>query len=184
MDPAVKRIAVLLLLGLVAGCVGDGAPTASPAATSAPDVTTAAGTPTAAGDDPAAELCLLTVEDWHQFNYVTGAEPDVTSDAPGTAICQYASGPFLEVYAEGSEEDAAATFQTIVDNAPFDDPQELAIPGADEVLFDPEISEDHAGIAVRAGRLAFTISALARDSVQQELMTLAGLVLARSADLQ
>ena len=122
---------------------------------------------------------MLTAVDWQAFNYVTGATPDVTSEGPGQAICQYASGLFLEVYTHANEQEAIDTFDTIVENAPFEGTTELTLPGAASVLFDPGVSDDHSGILVRAGRLVFTIAGLARDSAQAELTTLAGLALAR-----
>jgi hypothetical protein len=99
-------------------------------------------------------------------------------------MCQYASGLFLEVYSHDSEAEAEDTLQTIADNIPLDKPQELTIPGADEVLFDDDTGDNHAAIAFRAGRAAFVIVGLARDSVQAELTTLAGLVLTRSTAIQ
>jgi hypothetical protein len=88
------------------------------------------------------------------------------------------------MYTHDNETDADATYQTMLENIPVDDPQELTLPRADVVTFDPDIGDNHAGIVVRAGRLDFLITGLARDSVQAELMTLAGLVLARTAALQ
>jgi hypothetical protein len=182
-----RALVLLVAIAALYGCGGTATVTGSPRPTS---TTTATATPTATASEvadgsaePAAALCFLTPADWQAFNYVTGAAPDVTSDAPGTAICQYASGLFLEVYTHQDTTDADATFQTILADAPFDQPQQLTLPGADKVVFDPEVTDNHAGIAVQAGKLVFTISALARDSSQSELMTLAGLVLQRAANL-
>jgi hypothetical protein len=181
MRPVAAFFAVSLLM--IAACGGGQGPTATPAgvSTNAPTHTVPTAPP---GGSDAAALCVLTPEDWQQFNYVTGATPDVISDEPGTAICQYASALFLEMYTHDNETDADATYQTMLENIPVDDPQELTLPRADVVTFDPDIGDNHAGIVVRAGRLDFLITGLARDSVQAELMTLAGLVLARTAALQ
>jgi len=168
---------------MIAACGGGGAPTAAPSP-SAPPAASTPPAPTTPGGSDAAGLCVLTAADWQQFNYVTGATPDVISDEPGTAICQYASALFLEMYTHDNETDADATYQTMLENIPVDEPQVLTLPGADAVTFDPDIGDNHAGIVVRAGRLDFLITGLARDSVQAELMTLAGLVLARTAALQ
>jgi hypothetical protein len=184
-----RALILLVLVAALCGCGGTPAATGSPTPTRTATATaTAAPTPTPSevvdgSAEPAAALCFLTPADWQAFNYVTGAAPDVTSDAPGTAICQYASGLFLEVYTHQDSNDADATYQTILENAPFDQPQQLTLPGADKAVFDPEVTDNHAGIAVQAGKLVFTISALARDSSQSELMTLAGLVLQRAANL-
>src|SRR5687768_3202626 len=145
----VAVFAVSLLM--IAACGGGGAPTAAPSATTPPAASATPG-PTATGGSDAAALCVLTPEDWQQFNYVTGATPDVISDEPGTAICQYASALFLEMYTHDNETDAEATYQTMLENIPVDEPHELTLPGADAVTFDPDIGDNHAGIVVRAGR--------------------------------
>jgi hypothetical protein len=134
-------------------------------------------------NSPEALCNLLAPADWHQFGYVTGAQPDVESDAPGTAICTFANGLFLEVYTHAQSSEAAETFDTIVENAPFDEPQDLTIPGTEDVIFDADIGDDNAGILVRSGNLVYTISGLARDTAQAELLTLAGLVIQRAAHL-
>ena len=173
-----------LLLGtvvlLLAAC-GGGTPTPTRTTTPAtPRPPTAVPT-----TDGSAALCFLTPADWQAFNYVTSATPNVVPGQPeGTTICQYASALFLEVYTHASDTEADATVQTIVDNIPMDEPQEVTLPGADEALFDADIGENHAAIAFRAGKAAFVITGLARDSVQAELTTLAGLVLTRSAAIQ
>ena len=177
-----RASALAAVVAIVIGCGGTAAtPTRQP--TPKPTV---APTQTAIADgsaDAAAALCVLTPADWQAFNYVTGAHPDVTSDAPGTATCQYASGLFLEMYTHQDVNDADETFQTILENAPFDEPTTLTLPGADKVIFDPEVTSNHAGIAVQAGNLVFTISALAGDNAQTQLTTLAGLVLTRASNL-
>lgn len=170
-------------LMMIAACGSGGAPTGAPSP-STPPGPMASSLPSDPGGSDAAALCVLTGADWQQFNYVTTATPDVISDEPGTAICQYASALFLEMYTHANVTDAESTYQTMLENIPVDEPQELTLPGADVVTFDPDIDENHAGIVVRAGRLDFLITGLARDSVQAELMTLAGLVLSRTAELQ
>ena len=181
-----RPLATWIVAFALAACGGAAAPTRSPGqpATAAPG-TAAPASVSPGGLPTAAELCaFLTSADWGQFNYVTAAQPDVSSDLPGSALCGYANGLFLEVYADASEAEAEDTFQTILDNAPFDGSQALIIPGADEVQFDPEIGEDSAGIAVRAGRVSFTIGLPSGDAAQAQAMALAALVLARSTALQ
>ena len=180
MRPVAVMLASFLLLAACGDRVG---PTVGP--TNAPPTHGGTSAPTVAPSASSAEaLCVLTPADWQAFNYVTGAAPDVTSDEPGTAICQYASGLFLEMYTHASQADAQATYETMLENIPMDAPETLTLPGADEVTFDADIGDNHAGIAVRAGNLDFLITGLNRDTVQAELLTLAGLVLARSAELQ
>ena len=179
-------VAVLLILIVAVACGGGGSatPRATVSATAPPAQATSA--PGSGGATSPEALCgLLTPADWQQFNYVTGASPDVTSDEPGTAICQFASGLFLEVYTHANETDAEATFQTILENVPVDEPQEVPLPGADETIIDPEIGNgQHAVIVVRKGPLVYTISTRSGDDAQTQLLALAGLVLARSGALQ
>lgn len=133
---------------------------------------------------PEALCALLTPADWQQFNYVTGAQPDVTSDAPGTALCQYASTLTFEVYVDETAEDAAETFQTILENAPFEGAEEVTLAGADEAQIDMQITDETSGIAVRAGRVTFTIGGPAREEAQEQLKTLAETVLGRISALR
>jgi hypothetical protein len=174
------RLAALSLALLAAACGGGAAPTRTPTpATLRP--ATAAPTTTSAD----AALCVLTAQDWQQFNYVTTANPNVAPDQPeGTAICQYASNLFLEMYTHDNEADAAATLETIRQEAPFDGDQTVTLPGADVARYDADVGDNHAGIVVQAGKLTFVIYGLARDSSQAELTTLAGLVLTRSQSVQ
>jgi hypothetical protein len=177
-----RSLLTMLVLVVIAACGGGPA-----TATRTPNPPSPSPRPTAAAptSDGSAALCFLTAADWQQFNYVTGAEPDIIPDQPeGTTICQYASGLFLEVYTQDTESEAEETLQTIVENIPMDEPEELTLPGADEAMFDADTGDNHAAIAFRAGRAAFVITGLARDTVQSELMTLAGLVLTRSTAIQ
>jgi hypothetical protein len=87
------------------------------------------------------------------------------------------------MYPQQSASDAAATVDTILENAPFEHPQELTLAGADRAVFDPDVGDNHAGIAVQKGKLAFAIYGLSRDSAEAELTTLAGLVLQRASAL-
>jgi hypothetical protein len=174
------RLLPVLVIATVVAC-GGGTPT--PTRTAAAPTARPTTAATAAAGGGAEQLCFLTPADWQQFNYVTGAEPEVTSDESVDALCTYANGLFLEVYTEVSEADAEETYETILENVPFDG-QDVTLPGADQAQFDPSTGDDNAGIVVRAGRLVFTISGLARDSAQAELTTLAGLVLQRSGSNQ
>jgi len=176
-----RFLPVLVIATVVACGGGTSTPTRSSGPASARPTTVTAASPSVGGG--AEELCFLTAADWQQFNYVTGAEPDVTSDESVDALCQYASGLALEVYTEASEADAEETYETVLENAPFDG-QDVTVPGADQAQFDPEVTDDHAGMAVRAGNLVFTISGLARETAQAELTALSTLVLTRSSAVQ
>jgi hypothetical protein len=172
-----RALALLAVAAVFYGCGG------SPA--QSPTQRPATPTPSAVGNgsaNPPAALCVLTPADWQAFNYVTGAAPDVTSDESGT-FCQYARGLTLEMYPAQSSTDAAATLDTILESAPFDAPQEVTLPGADRAVFDADVGDNHAGIAVQKGKLAFAIYGLSRNTAQTELMTLAGLVLQRASNL-
>lgn len=187
-EPVLRATVMVLSLFVVAACGGGTAPTAtSRAPTSAPSQAASSGAPATSvpgGLPTAAELCaLLTAQDWGTFNYVTAAQPDVQSDAPGSAICTYANGLFLEAYVDETPADAEETFQTIVDNAPFNGNTSVAIPGTDEVQYDEEISPGKAGIAVRTGRVSFTIGLPAGDAAQAQLTALAAIVLQRVSNL-
>jgi hypothetical protein len=176
-------VSSVVLMLVLAACGGGSTPTSAPSAppASPPPVATASAVGATADAGSAEALCLLTPEDWQQFNYITGASPDVTSDGPGSAICQYASGLFLEVYTHADETEAEATYQTVLDSIPVDEPQEVPLPGADEVVIDPSTGDgEHAGIVVRAGRLVYTISTRSGDEAQAQLTALAALVLARA----
>ena len=81
----------VLALALVAACGGTTQPnrTSVPGSTVAPtaSTTTTVAPASMSGELPSgAELCaLLTSTDWGQFNYVTAAQPDISSDGPGSA---------------------------------------------------------------------------------------------------
>jgi hypothetical protein len=182
-----RAAAMLAVMALVAGC---GGVTATPQPTATATATEVGSTAAPPGASPlstltgAEGLCsLLTSEDLGQFNFVTAASPDVSSDGPGTAICQYASGIFLEVYVDDTPEAAAETYQTILRSAPFEGGHAVQVLGADEAQVDTEIGDDSAGIAARAGRLSITLSLPPSDTVELQLATLATLVLQRASDL-
>jgi hypothetical protein len=183
-----RAAAMLAVMALVAGC---GGVTATPRPTATATATEAGSTAAPrVGASPlstltgAEGLCsLLTSEDLGQFNFVTAASPDVSSDGPGTAICQYASGIFLEVYVDDTPEAAEETYQTILENAPFEGGHAVQVLGADEAQVDTEVGDDSAGIAARAGRLSITLSLPPSDTVELQLATLATLVLQRASDL-
>lgn len=183
-----RATVMVLSLLVVAACGGGASPTAtSRTPTSGPTLAAASDPPATTGPGglpTAADLCaLLTAEDWGTFNYVTAAQPDVESDGPGSAICTYANGLFLETYVDETPEDAEDTFQTIVDNAPFDGNMSVAIPGTDEVQFDEEVSAGRAGVAVRTGRVSFTIGLPAGEAAQTQLTALAAIVLQRVSSI-
>lgn len=182
------RFVLVTLLGFVAACGGGASPTTSRApasATRTPSPASVAAPSAPSGDLTTAEgLCgLLQAADWQQFNYVTAATPDVSSDGEGTAICSWADGLTLEVYSHGSAAEAEETFDTVVENVPMDDAQPFYVQGAAQSVFDSDIGDDQAGLVAQAGRLTVFVSGLSRDSAQVELATLAGLVIARGASL-
>ncbi len=190
-----KRFApglVLLAMTVSVACGGTSTPTRASVAPSltggiprTPPPASAAAPSAPSGDLGTAEgLCgLLTAADWQQFNYVTAAQPDVSSDGEGTAICSWADGLELEVYTHADESEAEATYETIIENVPMDDPQPFYVPGSAQSVFDSDIGDDSAGMVAQAGRLTVFVSGLSRDTAQTELAALAGLVLARGAAL-
>ena len=178
------RYLLTTIVFLAAACGGGASPTRAPATIGGPVPTIATST-NRSGDLSTAEgLCgLLQAEDWQQFNYVTAAQPDVSSDGEGTAICIWANGLTLEVYTHADASEAEETFDTILENVPMDDPQPFYVQGAAQSVFDSDIGDGSAGLAAQAGRLTLFVSGLSRDTAQAELATLAGLVIARGASL-
>jgi len=132
-----------------------------------------------------AELCaLLTAEDWGAFGFVTAAQPEINSDGPGSAACVYAGqsgatgGLELDAYAHDTVAEAEETFGTISEGMPAAQP--FTLPGADEVLLDPDIDASYAAILVRNGRFTYTISLPAGEAAEAQLAALAAAVLTRS----
>jgi hypothetical protein len=165
-----KTAITLVVVGVVAACGGGPTPTRSGAPASA--LTTAEG------------LCgLLGASDWQQFNYVTAAQPDVSSDGEGTAICSWADGLDLEVYTHTDASEAEATYDTVIENVPMDDPQPFLVQGAAQSAFDSDLGDGRAGMVAQAGRLVVFVSGVSRDTAQAELAALAGLVIARGSTL-
>ena len=76
------------------------------------------------------------------------------------------------------------TYQTILENAPFEGAQEVTLAGADEAQLDMEITDETSGIVVRSGRGTFTIGGPAREEAEQQLTTLAETVLGRISALR
>jgi len=184
----VPAAATALIALVLVACGGGGSPTVSrgPATATASRAPASVAAPSApSGDLTTPEgLCgLLQAADWQQFNYVTAAKPDVSSDGEGTAICTWANGLTLEVYTDDSAADADATFDTVVENVPMDDAQPFYVQGAAQSVFDSDIGDDSAGLAAQAGRLTVFVSGLSRDTAQVELATLAALVIARGSSL-
>lgn len=184
-----RAIALIVLTALLAACGGPQASasptpgTTTPTPTATPGMTASGAT----GLTPEALCNFLLPTDWQQFNYVTTAQPEVTSDAPGTAICYYARTLYFEIYVDETPGDAEATYDTIIENAPFDAGEQVTIAGADEAEIDMEITgveDDTSGIVVRTGRVTFTIGGPARDEARAQLQTLAETVVQRVASLR
>lgn len=179
-----RAIALTVLTILVAACGG-------PAASPSPTPATTASTPTAGTTASGAsgltpeELCnFLLPSDWQQFNYITTVEPEVSSNAPGTAMCGYARALHFEIYVEDTPDEAHATYETIIENAPFDAGEPVNIAGSQEAEIDMEITDETSGIVVRTGRIAFTIGAPAGEEARAQLETLAETVVQRVASLR
>ena len=137
-------------------CGGGGQPPISHApatvtATRAPASVAAPSAPSGGLTTPEGLCGLLKAEDWQQFNYVTAATPDVSSDGEGTAICTWANGLTLEVYTHDTVEDAEATFDTIVENVPMDEASPYYVQGAAQSLFDSDIGDNPPGWPRRPG---------------------------------
>ncbi|HUR15656.1 MAG TPA: hypothetical protein VMZ33_00095, partial [Candidatus Limnocylindrales bacterium] len=178
------------MMAIAVACGGGSAPTRASVAPSLtggiPHPPSAAAPSGPSGDLATPEgLCgLLTAADWQQFDYVTAAQPDVSSDGEGTAICTWANGLTLEVYTHADASEAEETFATVVENVPMDDPQPFYVPGSAQSVFDSDIGDDSAGMVAQAGRLTVFVSGLSRDTAQAELAALAGLVIARGSSLK
>jgi hypothetical protein len=182
------RFLPVLIVATVAACGGGSSPTTSraPASVTGTPAPASVAAPSRPSTDltTAEALCgLLQAADWQQFNYVTAATPDVSSDGEGTARCSWANGLTLEVYTHDTAPEAEETFDTVVENVPMDDAQPFYVQGAAQSVFDSDIGDDQAGLVAQAGRLTLFVSGLSRDSAQVELATLAGLVIARGASL-
>jgi hypothetical protein len=188
----VPAAATALTALVLVACGGGGGPTVSrgPATSTATSTATRAPASVAAPSAPSGGLTtpeglcgLLQAADWQQFNYVAAAKPDVSSAGEGTAICTWANGLTLEVYTDDNAQDAEATFDTVVENLPMDDPQPFYVPGSAQSVFDADIGDGQAGLVAQAGRLTVFVSGLSRDAANAELATLAGLVITRGASL-
>ena len=139
------------------------------------------GAPGAVGRlDPDALCALLRAEDFGRFGYATGAQPDVSSDGPGSAYCVYANGLGMDVFVDESIEDAEETYRTIIENARFDGGSAAELPGADKVTIDTELGGDAAGIVVRQGRVNFTIALPSGEAAEAQLLALAAIVMQRA----
>jgi hypothetical protein len=177
-----RDVLAILVFGVFASACGG----ASPGTPTAP-VTSTPGTPqgtsaVSAGTLPEADaLCaLLTAQDWSQFGYVTGAQPDVSSDGPGSAYCVYANGLGLDVFVDEAADDAEETYRTVIENAGFADGRSVELPGADEATIDTDLGGDAAGIVVRQGRVTFTIALPSGEAAEAQLLALAAIVMQRT----
>jgi hypothetical protein len=181
------RLAIALVAVLVAAC-GGGNATSAPTTGSA--ASPGAGTlPSGMPVTDLTKLCdLLGPGDFAAAGIAGAAAPTVNSDGPGTAYCVYAGqsagtgGVEFDIFVG---EDAADTYQTILDEA-TGDPQPVTIPGvAAAVATDgtPGQADAPASVVVRTDNLAFTIAAPGGTGVSAKLAVLAGLVVARAAGL-
>jgi hypothetical protein len=178
---------MLTIALLVAACGGGGAtsaPTRAPAtAVTQPSSNASAG----GGGLPTGEqLCaLLTANDFATLNLTADDQPTVNSDEPGTAYCSYKGGTSgaqggleLDAFANASDSDAQATYETASDEAGAS--SEVALPGADQAAWDSE--DQPSVIVVRKGALTFVISVPPSDASATQLSTLASVVLLRAGD--
>jgi len=139
----------------------------------------------AGGLASAEQLCsLLTAEDWGAFGFVTGAQPEINDEGPGTANCVFAGqsgatgGLELDAYVHDTVAEAEDTLEIIREGMP--NAQPITLPGADEALIDPDVDASYGAIVVRNGRFTYTISLPGSEQAQAQLTALAAAVLARS----
>jgi hypothetical protein len=191
MAPA-PRVAVAAVAALVVlvGCGGGAAPPTSAGPTPGKTATSTSepATDVPGTDATGAQLCsLLGAEDFGAFGYVTAAEPSVSSDGPGNAYCVYAGesgatgGIEFDAFVDDTVEDAEETYR--ITTEPLAGGAPAGVPGADESVIATGIEDTWAAIAVRKGKLTYTVSLPTSDEAETQLKVLAAAVLSRAGDL-
>jgi hypothetical protein len=173
MRAAVRRVLLIVLPLALAACGGSESATPTP------------GVPTTE------QLCaLLTPDDWTAAGLEDAGPPEMDDDGPGTgsAYCVYNSRPGalggleLDVFVGQTLGDAQLTYAQILESLP--DPQAPNLSGADEAAIDTNIEPGFGAILVRAGNLVVTITLPTTPAANDQLVTLANLVLTRARSLQ
>jgi hypothetical protein len=137
-----------------------------------------------------AAMCVLTAADFAAAGITTNPKPNANvNDAGASVYCAYTknSGSFggveLDVFnpAGGSVADAKDTLKTATSEG-HPAPTPIALAGADEALWSPNMasgSVPFATIAVRRGMLVFVLSIPEHKDSKAQLTKLAGLALQR-----
>lgn len=182
MRAAVLRLLLIALPLVVAACGGGAAksPTPAPSGLFSPGVV-----PTME------QLCaLLTPADWTAAGLQDAGPPEMDDDGPGTgsAYCVYnglagaMGGLELDVFVGSTLGDAQLTYAQILESIP--DPRAPNLSGVDEAAINTNIEPGFGAILVRAGRLVVTITLPTTGAANDQLISLASLVLSRALALQ
>lgn len=182
MRPVLVRLFACLLPLALAACGGGAAksPTPAPSGLFSPGVV-----PTME------QLCaLLTPDDWTAAGLQDAGPPEMDEDGPGTgsAYCVYngapgaAGGLELDVFVGLTLGDAQLTYAQILESIP--DPSAPNLSGVDEAAINARIEPGFGAILVRAGRLVATITLPTTPAANDQLISLATLVLSRARALQ
>jgi hypothetical protein len=136
------------------------------------------------------QLCaLLTPDDWTVAGLQDAGPPEMDEDGPGTgsAYCVYNGAPGaiggleLDVFVALTIGDAQLTYAQILESIPSPGAPNLS--GVDEAAIDTNIEPGFGAILVRAGRLVVTITLPTTSATNEQLISLANLVLTRARGL-
>src|SRR5688572_21828975 len=137
------------------------------------------------------QLCArLKPADWTAAGLQDAAPPEMDEDGPGTgsAYCVYNARPGdmggleLDVFVAPTVGDAQLTYGQILQSIP--DPAAPSLSGVDEAAINTNIEPGFGAILVRAGKLVATITLPTTPATENQLISLANLVLSRARALQ
>lgn len=180
MRAAVLRL-LLICVPLLTACGGGTAKSPTPA----PSGLFSPGVPTME------QLCaLLTPADWTAAGLQDAGPPEMDEDGPGTgsAYCVYnglpgaMGGLELDVFVAPTLGDAQLTYGQILQSIP--DPTAPNLSGVDEAAINTNIEPGFGAILVRAGKLVLTITLPTTPAANDQLVSLASLVLSRARALE
>src|SRR5688500_4439530 len=137
------------------------------------------------------QLCaLLTPADWTAAGLQDAGPPEMDEDGPGTgsAYCIYNGRPVasggleLDVFVAPTLGDAQLTYGQILQSIP--DPTAPNLSGVDEAAINTNIEPGFGAILVRAEKLVLTITLPTTPAAEDQLISLANLVVSRARALQ